>query len=99
MEEETDLFWAWYGGLGVVPTIKDLRTRLDQLRAAELERALRQLGALSPEDRARVEQFSQSLMNKFLHHPTLALKAAPEEGRGYGLLEAVRRLFGMESHE
>ena len=55
VEEETDLFWAWYGGLGVVPTIKELRTRLDQLRAAELERALRLLGALSPEDRARVE--------------------------------------------
>jgi len=58
VEEETDLFWAWYGGLGVVPTIKELRSRMDQLRAAELERALRQLSALSPEDRARVEQFS-----------------------------------------
>ena len=96
VEEETDLFWAWYGGLGVVPTIKELRSRMEQLRAAELERALRQLSALSPEDRARVEQFSQSLMNKFLHQPTLALKAAAEEGHGYGLLEALRRLFGME---
>jgi glutamyl-tRNA reductase len=96
VEEETDLFWAWYGGLGVVPTIKELRSRMDQLRAMEVERALRQLAALSPEDRARVEQFSHSLMNKFLHQPTLALKAAAEEGRGYGLLEALRRLFGME---
>lgn len=99
VEEETDLFWAWYGGLGVVSTIKDLRSRMDQLRVAELERALRQLGALSPEDRARVEQFSQSLMNKFLHQPTVALKAAAEHGRGYGLLEALRRLFGMEPPE
>jgi len=99
VEEETNLFWAWYGGLGVVPTIKELRERMEQVRAAELERALRQLGALSAEDRARVEQFSQSLMNKFLHQPTIALKAAAEEGRGYGLLEALRRLFGMESPE
>ena len=99
VEEETDLFWAWYGGLGVVPTIKELRSRMDQLRAVELERALRHLGALNPEDRARVEQFSQSLMNKFLHQPTLALKAAAEEGRGYGLLDALRRLFGMEPPE
>ena len=96
VEEETDLFWAWYGGLGVVPTIKELRSRMDQLRAAELERAWRQFGALSSEDRARIEQFSQSLMNKFLHQPTLALKTAAEEGHGYGLLEALRRLFGME---
>ena len=47
-------------------------------------------------DRARVEQFSQVLLSKFLHQPTVALKAAAEEGRGYGLLEALRRLFGME---
>lgn len=96
VEEETDLFWAWYGGLGVVPTIKELRLRMDGVRAAELERALKQLSHLSAEDRARVDQFSQALLNKFLHQPTIALKTAAEEGRGYGLLEALRRLFGME---
>ncbi len=96
VEEETDLFWAWYGGLGVVPTIKELRARMDHVRAAELERALRELDHLSPEDRAQVEQFSQTLLNKFLHQPTIALKKAAEEGHGYGLLGAVRRLFGME---
>ena len=99
VEEETDLFWAWYGGLGVVPVIKEFRGRMEQLRAAELERAMRQLGHLSPEDRARVEQFSQALLNKFLHQPTVALKAAAEQGRGYGLLEALRRLFGLEAPE
>jgi len=96
VEEEADHFWAWYGGLGVVPAIKEFRTRMEALRAAELERVMRQLGHLSPEDRARVEQFSQALLSKFLHQPTVALKAAAEEGRGYGLLEALRRLFGME---
>ena len=96
VEEETDLFWAWYGGLSVVPTIKELRQRMDDVRSAELERTLKQLSHLNPEDRARVEQFSQALLNKFLHQPTIALKAAAEEGRGYGLLEALRRLFGME---
>ena len=95
VEEETDLFWAWYGGLGVVPVIKEFRSRMEALRAAEVERALRHLGHLPPEDRARVEQLSQALMNKFLHQPTVALKAAAEEGRGYGLLEALRRLFGL----
>jgi glutamyl-tRNA reductase len=96
VEEETDLFWAWYGGLGVVPVIKEFRGRMEGLRAAELERALRHLGHLTPEDRARVEQLSHALLNKFLHQPTLALKQAAEDGRGYGLLEALRRLFGLE---
>ena len=96
VEEETDLFWAWYGGLGVVPTIKEFRARMDALRVAEVEHALKQLGHLSSEDRARVEQLSQALLNKFLHQPTVALKQAAEQGHGYGLLEALRRLFGME---
>lgn len=95
VEEETDLFWSWYGGLGVVPVIKEFRSKMEQLRAAELERAFRQLGHLSAEDRARVEHFSQALLNKFLHEPTLALKAAAEQGRGFGLLESLRRLFGL----
>ena len=69
---------------------------MEHVRAAELERALRELDHLSPEDRAQLEQFSQVLLNKFLHQPTIALKKAAEEGHGYGLLEAVRRLFGME---
>jgi glutamyl-tRNA reductase len=95
VEEETDLFWAWYGGLGVVPVIKEFRGRMEALRAAEVARALRHLGHLAPEDRARIEQLSQALLNKFMHQPTVALKAAAEEGRGYGLLEALRRLFGL----
>ncbi len=99
VEQETDLFWAWYGGLGVVPVIKEFRGRLEELRAAELERAMHALGHLTPEDRARVEQFSHALLNKFLHQPTIALKEAAEQGRGYGLLDALRRLFGLGSSE
>ena len=95
VEQETDLFWAWYGGLDVVPAIKEFRGRLEDMRAAELGRAMRHLGHLAPEDRARVEQFSHALLNKFLHQPTITLKEAAEQGRGYGLLEALRRLFGL----
>jgi len=99
VSEEVDRFWGWYDGLGVVPVIRAFRDRLDDLRRAELERALRRLGHLSPEDRAQVDQFSQALLNKFLHEPTRALKAAAESGRGYALLEAVRRLFGFGTDE
>src|SRR5205823_424347 len=80
----------------VVPVLKEFRERLDDLRAAELERALKRLAHLSPEDRAQVEQFSHALLNKFLHHPTIALKQAAQAGRGYGLLESLKKLFGLE---
>ena len=97
VEQEVATFWTWHDGLAVVPVIKEFRSRLDAVRAAELERTLKYLGHLSLEDRAQIERFSQSLLNKFLHEPTRALKAAAENGRGYALLEAVRRLFGFGS--
>src|SRR5207244_2703929 len=56
VSEEVDRFWGWYDALGVVPVIRAFRDRLDDLRRAELERALRRLGHLSPEDRAQVDE-------------------------------------------
>ena len=97
--EEVDRFWAWYGGLAVVPVLKEFRGRLDQVRAQELERALKRLAHLAPEDQAQIEQFSHALLNKFLHQPTIALKQAAHVGRGYGLLEALKRLFGLEQRD
>jgi glutamyl-tRNA reductase len=99
VSEEVERFWGWYGGRVVVPVLKEFRDRLEAVRAAELERALRRLGHLSPEDRAQIEHFSHALLNKFLHHPTLALKEAAEAGRGYGLLDALKRLFGLERRD
>ncbi|MGH7701064.1 MAG: glutamyl-tRNA reductase [Gemmatimonadales bacterium] len=96
VDEEVEQFLAWYDGLQVVPVIQQFRSRLEALRAAEVERVLRQLGHLAPEDRARVEQLSHALLNKILHHPTVALKQAAGAGRAYALLEALRRLFGLE---
>ena len=91
--------WVWYEGLVVVPVLKELRDRLERVRVAELERALRRLRHLSPDDRAQLEQFSHTLLNKFLHQPTIALKEAARLGHVYGLLEALKRLFGMEQRE
>jgi len=96
VEEEVDQFWSWYDGLQVVPVIREFRGRLEEMRAAEVARALRQLGHLPAEDRARVEQLSHALLNKFLHQPTVTLKEAAHAGHGYALLEALRKLFGLE---
>ena len=97
--EEVERFWAWYGGLAVVPVLKEFRDRMDHVRAAELDRVLRRLAHLSPDDRGEIAHFSEALLNKFLHAPTIAVKEAAQAGRGYGLLEALKRLFGLEGRD
>ncbi len=99
VNEEVERFWAWYGGLAVVPALKEFRERLEAVRAVELDRALRRFRHLPPEDREQLEQFSRALLNKFLHQPTVALKAAADRGRGYALLEALKELFGLETRD
>ena len=79
----------------VVPVLKELRDQMEGVRAAELERALRRLRHLNPDDRAQLDHFSHTLLNKFLHQPTIALKEAARAGREYGLVEALKRLFSL----
>ena len=99
VDEEVDRFWDWLEGLGVVPAIKAFRGRMDAVREAELQRAFRRLSHLAEADRAQIEQLSHALMNKFLHHPTLALKRAAESGNPDELLLALRALFDLEESE
>ena len=35
-------------------------------------------------------------MNKFLHDPTVRLRAAAANGRGLGVVDTARYLFGLE---
>jgi len=69
---------------------------MDQLRERELSEALRRLSHLAPSERAVVEAFSRSLMNKFLHDPTVRLRSAAANGRGLGIVDALRYLLGLE---
>lgn len=89
-------FWTWYASLAVVPTIRALRDRGEQMRRAEVERALRQLSHLSPEDQLAIDALTRSLVNKVLHAPTARLRDAAGNGRGTGVLDTVRYLFELD---
>lgn len=92
-----DDYWAWYSSLAVVPTIRALRDRGEALRQAEVERALRQLSHLSPEDQLAIDALTRSLVNKVLHAPTARLRQAAGNGRGTGALDTVRYLFELDA--
>lgn len=97
--EEVQKFWDWVAGLAAVPVVREFRDEMDRLRSTELAAALKRLGPLSPEQADAVEQFSKSLMNKFLHEPSVRLKAAAANGRGLGVVDAARYLFALERKE
>jgi len=93
---EVERYWEWFAGLAAVPVLTSFRGEMERLREREVATALRRLDHLTPTDRAVVEQLSRSLMNKFLHEPTVRLRAAAANGRGLGIVDAVRYLFGLD---
>lgn len=65
------------------------------MRTTELAAALKRIGPLSAEQTGVLEHFSRALMNKFLHEPSVRLKAAAANGRGLGVVDAARYLFAL----
>jgi glutamyl-tRNA reductase len=94
--EEVEKFWQWVAGLAAVPVLTQFRQEMNRLRERELAAALRRLPDLTPAQREAVEYLSHSLMNKFLHEPTVRLRAAAANGRGLGVVDVARYLFALD---
>ncbi len=89
---EAHQFIRWLAALEVTPTISDLRRHAEGIRTAEVQRALRRMGDLSPRERRAVEALSVALVNKILHTPTVALKSHPDDPH---FAQTARDLFGL----
>lgn len=96
---EVDKFWDWVAGLAAVPVLTRFRGEMDRIRQAELAHAMRRLSHLPEADQAAIEHFSRALMNKFLHEPSVRLRAAAANGRGLGIVDAIRYLFALDDAE
>ncbi len=96
---EVEKYWQWLAGLAAVPVVTAFRSRMEGVRAEELAVALRRIGGLSDEQEKGLEHFSRALMNKFLHEPSVRLRAAAANGRGLGVVDAARYLFALERDE
>ena len=92
---EAAVFRAWQLALDVVPAIASLRERAETIRRAELARAERRLGSLSPSQRRAVESLTAQIVNKLLHQPTVRMKEAAAAADGVLYADAVRHLFDL----
>ena len=67
---------------------------MEKLRREEIERNRRQFKELSPEQ--AVDQITQSLINKILHHPIAHLKQMAHDPQGAEVAELIRKLFNIK---
>lgn len=79
-----------------VPTIVELQQRLEEIRAAEVEKCLRKLGPITADQHAAIETLTTQMINKIVHYPILQLKDAAEEPQEReSLRNTIRKIFGL----
>jgi glutamyl-tRNA reductase len=93
--EEQQRFDGWFSALRAVPTIRHLRTRVEEIRSAEVDKTLSNI-RLADAEREQVEALTRSIVNKILHVPLARLRREAEREEGMAYLEAARVLFGLD---
>lgn len=96
VDRAVDEFGGWLRARRAVPAIRALQERAEEVRQAELERALRRLGHLSERDREVVRALSAGIVGKLLHQPIVALREGSENGHHDEVAQALFDLFGIE---
>lgn len=96
VREGVDEFWDWYASREVVPLIRELRGQAETFRQSEVEKALRRLRHLAPEDHDAIDLLTRQILNKVLHEPTVRLREAASRGETVPVVHATRYLFQLE---
>jgi glutamyl-tRNA reductase len=100
LEEELEAFILWWRSLETVPTISCLRSKMEDIRAQELEKALSRLGTEFAEKHQEViEALTRGIVNKILHEPMVQLRAQQDIEARRRCLQSLQMLFNLDSEE
>jgi len=82
--------------LSVVPAIISLKKRFEEIKSAEVERALHRFGDLSEREKSIIEAMASGIVGKILHSPLTNLKRESSSSLGALYVEAIKRLFELD---
>ncbi|MBI5420559.1 MAG: glutamyl-tRNA reductase [Deltaproteobacteria bacterium] len=88
-------FSRWLEAQQVTPTIVMLRKKFEEVKNAEVAKAVAMLGAEDPKAKRVVEALASAILNKVLHPPIAALKKDPEGRNLMELVATVREIFDL----
>lgn len=83
----------------VSPVIVALQGRLEEIRAAEIERYRNKLGAISPAQEEALEALTRGIINKVAHGAIAELRRQGAQGDPTAFIETISRTFRLETHE
>jgi glutamyl-tRNA reductase len=95
--QEVETYLQWERALDAVPTIVDLREKVEDIRKREFDKSISSLNGITEEQKREMEAMSQAIVNKLLHAPLVVLKqAASIPDTGDATIAIARRLFNLD---
>ena len=95
---EVAAFAAWWAERQVVPVIRALRERGEEIQREELEKLFGRLPNLTENERVLIAAATRGMFNKLWHTPVVRLKEAAVKEGGARYADTVRQLFGLDEH-
>ena len=100
IEEEVANYILWWRSLETVPTISCLRSKVENIREQEMEKALSRLGSEFAEKHQEViEALTRGIVNKILHEPMVQLRAQQDIEARRHCLRSLQMLFDLDTEE
>ena len=100
VDREVQAFCTRMQSREVAPTIVLVRESVEKVRREEIERHRRLLRDMPADQQAAalgaIDQITQSLMNKILHHPISQMKDMANDPHGAEFIETVRKIFNIK---
>jgi glutamyl-tRNA reductase len=93
---EVEHFLAWLRGADIAPTVAALRTRAEDVVAAELRKLYSRRSEFTDEQRADVSRTLHRVVQQLLHSPTVRVRQLAAEPGGDQYAALLRELFDLD---
>ncbi len=96
VHEEAEAFMRWFTTLDAAPTITSLTHWGEDVRRAELEKAIAALGPISEDQRRVLDGLTNAIVRKLLHRPIARIREESEAGHGASCIASAKHLFRLD---
>lgn len=96
VDEEIERFENLVRAREAAPVVTSLRSLVESLRVAELDRQSRKYDTMTDDQSELVDRVTRAVVAKLLHEPSVRLRNAAGTARGDRLAESIRDLFDLD---
>ncbi len=96
IENAVENFIKWLNSRAAVPVIKALCKKGEEIREAELEKALRKFGSLTAREEKILRSMAHAITNRMTQAPIVKLRELSQTDQGHMYAQILLDLFGLQ---